>query len=459
MPSNEELLLKAVTSSGLSPGGQLSAEQEDRFIMLQKKYNTFLGMIRLQKMRNNTAEINKLHIGEPITTTAGEDTDDGESREPKFGKEDLVASKTQVNYEITTETFIENIEQQGFEEALFKMITEQHSSDLSTLFVQGDVTITGTDKLSKLLKRLDGVDILSAGGHTIDAAGAPIGRDLFREAWLALPKSFRQNPNNRFMTSSRAVVEWMDLRANRQDDAGVAALQGAPHSPFGFPLVGIPEWPEDQQVTGLSAAQAAVAVSTEFGPIKFTAAAHNLRLSVVWNSAANSVDFTTDFTSLIAKGAVEMPRVANAINTRWLAVQSTTDKLIAEADESGRLKLTSPGTGTGDTIALAPAASDDAQSLFGFTETGSPPTIATGSAANAGVAKDGTFMLLTDPRNIVWGRPLGTRVYVSYNQKKDRVEVTIYSHAALAIENFDILVKVINIRPLGLATTPTLQKY
>ncbi|HEC65197.1 MAG TPA: hypothetical protein ENI23_07885, partial [bacterium] len=84
MATNEELLMKAITTSTLAQGGALNDKQSEAFVRLIRESTALLGMVRLRRMTQGTEEINKLNLGEPITVAGAENTDSGNDWSPKF---------------------------------------------------------------------------------------------------------------------------------------------------------------------------------------------------------------------------------------------------------------------------------------------------------------------------------------------------------------------------------------
>ena len=91
MSDNTELLMKAITTSTLAQGAALNDKQSEEFVRIIRESTALLPMTRLVRMTQGTEEVNKLHLGEPITRSGAENTDSGNDWEPKFSTVTLTA--------------------------------------------------------------------------------------------------------------------------------------------------------------------------------------------------------------------------------------------------------------------------------------------------------------------------------------------------------------------------------
>jgi hypothetical protein len=72
--SQEEILKSIETGDFLGGQGLLTREQQRQFIVLLKRYSSIFGSVRTVVMPQAAMDINKLHIGEPITVSLSENT-------------------------------------------------------------------------------------------------------------------------------------------------------------------------------------------------------------------------------------------------------------------------------------------------------------------------------------------------------------------------------------------------
>lgn len=426
---NDEFIEKAITTSDLLNGGRLNAEQQARFIVLVKRFSTLLPMTRFVTLSHSTMDVDKLHIGEPVTESADENTDSANQVQAKFNKVPINAKKLRSQWQISTETLQDNIEQNDFEDTLMQAITERIATDLELLAIQGDVaTFTaGTDPTSRLLKRLDGWDVQTEETHVIDVQGASIQKGIWSEAKRTLPKQFKNDPGLRWLVSDTIATDWMDTLSDRATGIGDAALQGSGIAPFGIPMVIVNLIPDDQPITVTGASSAQV-IGTEFGPYVITAGVNNKLLIDVDNAGAVAI-------TLVA-GTREVVVVANEINTQLIAGGAAA---IATDSGDGLLLLKSPTTGAASEVDIQ-ATANDAYTTLGLTVAVTP------GAASGGSVLEGSFILLTNPRNLIWAILDGTRIFTEFNKNFDRIESVIFNQVDAKIENVDAIVKIKNIR-------------
>jgi len=107
--SQEAMIEKTITTSSLLNGGTLNRDQQNRFVTLVKDYSVMLSQVRFKRMRHNAEDIDRLHIGEPVSEAADENTATAATFAPDFSQVPLDAKKLKSQWQITTETLQENI--------------------------------------------------------------------------------------------------------------------------------------------------------------------------------------------------------------------------------------------------------------------------------------------------------------------------------------------------------------
>lgn len=427
---NEEVIQKTLSTSSMLNGGQLNPEQQTTFVKLVKDYSKLMGMVRVERMPQAKWDIDKIHVGEPITEAVTEDDSSAGDSTPKFNKVSLIASKVRSRWYITTESLQQNIEQDKLEDTLMDMMAKRWATDAEMLAIQGDVaTYTGgTDPVSKLLQRLNGFDYLTEGAHLIDANAASIQKGIYALAKRRMPKAYKGDPGLRWLTSTAVVDDWSDLLAERATGLGDAALQGGGVKPYGVPLDGVPLIPDDKVISVL-AATPGWAKGTRYGPFDIfdSGASQNNKLNIdIDNAGVVAVTLTA--------GTHETVEIARQINAALGAD-------VAFDDGEGRLLIQSTTTGATSEVDIQ-AIANDAYTTLGL-------TVATNAGSDAGTAdnvREGSFLLLTNPKNLIVGILDGTRIYAEFNKDRDRIEVVMYNQVAVAIENIEAVVKVKNIR-------------
>lgn len=430
--ATEEMIEKTMLSSDLVNGGRLNPEQQTAFKTLIRKYSTLLPLVRFVEMTNPTEEIDKLHVGEPITESAEENIDTGNLSKAKVNKITLTTKKVRSAWNITTETLQSNIEQGDFEGTVFDAMTQRISTDLETLAIQGDASAAGTDPVSRLIKRFDGWDKQTEACHILDAGGASIEKGIFAAARDKLPKQYRNDPGLRWIASDSLWTDWKDYLGDRGTPVGDAALSGSGVSPLGIPGIEVPLIPDDKAVT-IAGASAAEVIGLQMGPFEIfdSGANQNNKLKI-------AIDGGAAVTITLLAGVFELVRIAKQINDALNAAY-TTNKVYASDNTFGQIRLASATTGTGSIVDIQ-ANATNAYATLGL-------TIATTTGANTnGVIRKGTFMLLCNPQNLIFAMLMGTRVYSEYRKENDRIETIIFNQVQCHIENNDAIVKVKNLR-------------
>ena len=253
MTSNKEMITKAaITTANVLVSGGLNPEQQSRFNTLVRSYTDLLSQVRFIPMPQPRYDIDKLHIGEPLTVGAVEDTVHSSADEfvPKFNKVELTAKKVRTDWATPTEMFQRNIEQDNFEATLMDGISRRIATDFEMLAIQGDETAGTANKFAALKNANDGWALKSDSAHIIDAGATKVTKDAFKAAKQALPKQFRSDSGMRFYASPNAVIDWLDELATPAVNTatsfqggnpggsalGDAALQGRGIAPYGTPL-------------------------------------------------------------------------------------------------------------------------------------------------------------------------------------------------------------------------------
>lgn len=428
--ANEEVIQKTLDTSAMLNGGQLNPEQQSTFVKLVKDYSKLMGMVRVERMPQAKVDIDKIHVGEPITEAVTEDDATTGESTPKFNKVALVADKVRSRWYITTEALQQNIEQDKLEETLMDMMAKRWATDAEMMTIQGDVTTyaAATDPVGKLLKRLDGFDLLTEGAHLIDAQGASIQKGIFALMKRRMPKTYKGDPGLKWLTSTSIVDDWSDLLAERATGLGDAALQGGGIRPYGVGLEGIPLIPDDKSLSVLGATPG-WAKGNRYGPFDIfdSGASQNNKLDLDIDGSGSTIVTLT-------AGTHETVEIARQINAA-MGVDYAFD------DGDGLLVIQGHTLGATGNVTIA-AEPTDAYTVLGL-------TIGSNSGSDAGTAdtvREGSFVLLTNPKNLIVGILDGTRIYAEFNKDRDRIEVVMYNQVAVAIENIEAVVKCKNVR-------------
>ncbi len=424
LKEQEALIEKTLETSDFLSGGLLNPRQQDQFITLVRRYSTLLPQVRFHRMGQPVEEIDKMHVGEPVTESASENSAPTVFSKPDFNKVTLTAVKLRSQWNITTESLQGNIEQNRLEDTIMNAFTERMATDFEYLALMGDITTYagGTDPTSRLLKRLNGWYLQAQSSHVLDAAGASISKNLLAKAKRMLPKEYRNDPGMRWIMSDTLVVDWEDYVSERETNLGDRVLGGgSAGNPIGTPILPVPLIPDTMSVTTGAVASPAYVIGIQQGPFVITSS-NNALLIDIDNAGATAITLPT--------GTFEAVILTHVINTALGAN-------IAYDDGTGRIVLQSTTTGVASEVDIQ---AGNANLTLGFTV-----AVVAGAAA-PGTIGEGSFIMLCNPKNLIFGMLDSTRIFSEFEKNYDRIETIMYNHLDAKIENLDAMVLIDNVR-------------
>lgn len=447
---NDKDIRKSFETGDFSSGvGLLEPEQSKEFLVLTKRYSTLLQQVRMVPMKQRDRKIEKSHFSKPITRSASENTLHPSVVKPYVNQVELRTKKLISNWEIDTEVLQENIQQYNYEELVMQSLIEQIAQDLEHLAIMGDesITVTPGNEVESLLVANDGWYKKSLSCHVIDADGAPLTRGLLASAKRAMPKQYRMNPNMKYIMSDSLVIDWQDLLAggnagavdfgsSANDAIAGSALNfaNAAMSPYNQKIIRVPLIPDDQLISSGASASYGFALGTQMFPFKISGGLNDTLIVTSNVGGPITVTFPAPATGKVFDG-VEIISILNAAlsGIGVLAIDSGEQTILIKSKTLGAASM----------LTIAPEASGStANKVLGFPVAG---VVSTG-AASAGTVADGTFLWLTDPRNLLFGMQDSPRVFSEFEKDYDRLEVVVYNQVDYEIENPDALVLVKNIR-------------
>ena len=244
-------------------GGLLNPEQSARFLDYMFDATVIGKVARTVRMKSDTAEIDRMSVGEKLMKLATEADNTAVNSGVTFSKISLTTKKLRMDWELSTESLEDNIEGADLEDHIARLMATQAGNDIEDVLLNGDTTLT-TDAL---YKSFDGVvKKAKASGRVVDAAGAAVSREVFNKALKAMPRKYKQRRGDlRFLAGSNLIQDFLyanSIGTNQtipQDIAssvirgGVAPLGGpagyvAPFA-FGIPIVEVPLLSETQTGT------------------------------------------------------------------------------------------------------------------------------------------------------------------------------------------------------------------
>jgi hypothetical protein len=241
-------------------GGLLNPEQSARFLDYMFDATVIGKVARTVRLKADTAEIDRMSIGEKLMRLASEGENTGENSAVTFSKISLTTKKLRMDWELSTESLEDNIEGADLEDHIARLMATQAGNDIEDVILNGNTSLTG----DALYKSFDGVvKKAKASGRVVDANGAGVSREVFNKALKAMPRKYKQRRADlRFLAGSNLIQDFLyanSIGTNQtipQDIAssiirgGVAPLGGpagyvAPFA-FGIPIVEVPLLPETQ---------------------------------------------------------------------------------------------------------------------------------------------------------------------------------------------------------------------
>jgi hypothetical protein len=248
------------TASENGNGGLLNPEQSARFLDYMFDATVIGKVARTVRMKSDTAEIDRMSIGEKLMKLASEGENTGVNSAVTFSKISLTTKKLRMDWELSTESLEDNIEGADLEDHIARLMATQAGNDIEDVILNGNTSLTG----DALYKSFDGVvKKAKASGRVVDANGAGVSREVFNKALKAMPRKYKQRRGDlRFLAGSNLIQDFLyanSIGTNQtipQDIAssvirgGVAPLGGpagyvAPFA-FGIPIVEVPLLPETQ---------------------------------------------------------------------------------------------------------------------------------------------------------------------------------------------------------------------
>jgi hypothetical protein len=251
------------TASENGNGGLLNPEQSARFLDYMFDATVIGKVARTVRMKSDTAEIDRMSVGEKLMKLATEGDNDAANSAVTFSKISLTTKKLRMDWELSTESLEDNIEGADLEDHIARLMATQAGNDIEDVILNGDTSLSS----DALYKSFDGVvKKAKASGRVVDAVGANVSREVFNKALKAMPRKYKQRRGDlRFLAGSNLIQDFLyanSIGTNQtipQDIAssvirgGTAPLGGpagyvAPFA-FGIPIVEVPLLNETQTGT------------------------------------------------------------------------------------------------------------------------------------------------------------------------------------------------------------------
>ena len=247
-----------VVGSTTDDGGILNPEQSRQFIEYIWEQQVLAQDGRRVTMRANTAELEKLNVGERVIRAAAQADATYTNAAVAFTKVELSTKKIRLDWEVSTEALEDNIEGAGLEDHLVRTMTRAFANDLEDLAING--TGAGTNTFLNIMagfhkkERDNGNEATS-----VTSSGSAWTVQDLQDIVLAMPRKYRGSRSAmKFYAGSPTLSSLLNNLAQtgnfsseriveRIVDGSVPQIVGAPlqYRVLGLPIVEVPYLPDD----------------------------------------------------------------------------------------------------------------------------------------------------------------------------------------------------------------------
>lgn len=267
MYTNADLVRKAAgpvaTSDFISASGLLAPEQASAFLDLVYEATEFNAACRHEKRKSKSGSIAKIGIGSRLLRRKTAGTDDATLAKASFSDVAYQTVASRLDWEVEEEVFEENIEGEGLEDHLVRLMTDQIGRDLEDLHFNGDTGDVSADA-AFLTQNVGWLKQLTTGStHRVNGAtitSGDVSKGHFFAAVNALPNKYHSD-RLRWIGSPVLFSRYAEYLTNRATNAGDAVLvSGQVAQISGFKTLAVSKMPNDRLL--LADPQNFIAVNT-----------------------------------------------------------------------------------------------------------------------------------------------------------------------------------------------------
>ncbi|NSW82534.1 MAG: hypothetical protein HPY90_04535 [Syntrophothermus sp.] len=222
MISNRALIAKAaITSADLATGGKLNPEQANKLIDYMVDQSAFLKDIRTERMTGPTKDLDFIGVANRIIRKGVEATEPTETAGIQTSKKQLNSTEIILPADISLTFLEDNIEREGAEDHIARMLALQFANDLTDLAWNGDIATPNTDPFYAFLSIDDGFIKLakaSANTYKFDTNGSTDYKGVVFPGMLnMLPNKWKANKAElRFYVSPTVAEAYIEQLTTRQ---------------------------------------------------------------------------------------------------------------------------------------------------------------------------------------------------------------------------------------------------
>ena len=247
-----------VVGSTTDDGGILNPEQSRQFIEYIFEQQVLAQDGRRVTMRSNTAELEKLNVGERVIRAANQADATYTNAAVSFTKVEIVTKKIRLDWEVASEALEDNIEGGALEDHLVRTMTRAFANDLEDLAING--TGSGTNVFLKIMEGFYAKE--DNGGNqatSVTSSGSAWTVQDLQDIVLAMPRKYRGSRSAmKFYAGSPTMSSLLNSLAQtgnfnseriveRIVDGSVPQIVGAPlqYRVLGLPIMEVPYFPDD----------------------------------------------------------------------------------------------------------------------------------------------------------------------------------------------------------------------
>jgi len=241
----------------VSDGGILNPEQSRQFIEYIWEQQVLARDGRRVTMRANTAELEKMNVGERVIRAAAQADSTFTNADVQFTKVEITTKKIRLDWEVSTEALEDNIEGFGLEDRLVRTMTRAFANDLEDLAING--TGSGTNAFLKIMEGFYAKELTGNEATSVASSGSAWSVQDLQDIILAMPRKYRGSRSAmKFYTGSPTMSSLLNNLAQtgnynseriveRIVEGNVPQIVGAPlqYRVLGLPILEVPYLPDD----------------------------------------------------------------------------------------------------------------------------------------------------------------------------------------------------------------------
>jgi len=226
--------------------GLLAPEQAKQFYVQIYDVMEFSKLHRKERKTAKSGELDKIAIGQRLLRAKAEGpaADDNYRVGATFGRVQYTCVRMKLPWEVSEETYHDNIEGEALEDKLMGMLTTQLGIDMEDLHFNADSAVAPGGDHDFLVLNDGWVKQITAGGHVVNGAlinGGVISKDHFFTAYKALPHKYFRAGRVVWLMNPATRITWVETVSDRATSAGdLALLGGAVSKPLGLAIVDVP---------------------------------------------------------------------------------------------------------------------------------------------------------------------------------------------------------------------------